>query len=87
MRMTSMAPIGLFVLMLAGPAVAQAPAPGDTGSSLGDQVTRSQPSPTLPAEANRPQERQTEPPKRSDEEFDAPPAGCRYRENKLDLLV
>jgi len=81
------AAIGLFFMAMAGAALAQAPAAGDTGSREGDQMTRSAPSPTPPADRDRVNERHDEPPPVLRDEFEPPPAGCRYRENKLDLLV
>lgn len=84
---SSMVSIGLLALTLAGSVAAQAAPPGDTGSRTGDQTTRSEPLPTLPAEANRPEERRVEPPARAQDDVEAPPAGCRYRGNKLDLIV
>jgi hypothetical protein len=81
-----LAGVGILALSLAVPAAAQngVPAKRDSWSNESQK-------PALPpaaAEQNRtPQQPAAEPPSRRDEEVDAPPTGCRYRGNKLELLV
>jgi hypothetical protein len=72
------------------PATAQNSTLGGFGVPLPDKLTRPAPSPATPAkpaEANPPKEQRTEPPQRLEGDAEAPPGGCRYRENKLELVV
>ena len=78
----------LLVFALVGPAAGQSTGPADSGAQRSDQPTRAEPAPPpAAAETSRPPEPRREPPAHADDGFELPPAGCRYRENKLDLLV
>jgi hypothetical protein len=79
---------GVLSLFLALPGAAQTTGPADGGVQRNDQSGRTDPAPSAPREVLPERERKAAPPARTtDDEFDLPPAGCRYRENKLDLIV
>ena len=78
---------GFLSLLLILPAAAQSTGPGDGGVQRNDQSLRTEPAPPAATEARPSREPKAEPPARADDSFDPPPAGCRYRENKLDLIV
>lgn len=78
---------GLLGLVLALPAAAQTTGPADSGVQRNDQSVRTERAPPVARDAPPAPERKVEPPARSDDDFELPPAGCRYRENKLDLIV
>ena len=79
---------GLFSLVLALPGAAQTTGPADSGLQRNDQSVRTAPAaPPATREVAPDRERKAEPPARTDDEFDLPPAGCRDRGNKLDLIV
>lgn len=81
----------LIVVMPMAPLLAQNSTLGGFGVPLVDKMTKPAPSfetPAEPAEANRPKEQRIEPPsQRLEGDAGAPPAGCHYRENKLELVV
>ncbi len=77
---------GLLGLVLTLPGAAQTTGPADGGVQRNDQSVRTDP-PPVGREAAPGRERKREPPARADDEFDLPPAGCRDRGNKLDLIV
>lgn len=83
----TIAAAGLLSLVLALPGAAQTTGPADGGVQRNDQSVRTEPAPSGPREFQPERERKAEPPARTDDEFELPPAGCRYRENKLDLIV
>lgn len=88
MRNTLLALVALVALAFAGSAIAQTSTQGDAGSRNGDQVTRSERGGPHAAETNDSKVDRVAPPKKgADDEGDAPPAGCQYRGNKLDMLV
>ena len=78
---------GFLSLLLILPAAAQSTGPADGGGQRNDQSLRTEPAPPAAPEARPSREPKAEPPARADDSFDPPPAGCRYRENKLDLIV
>jgi hypothetical protein len=84
-RITAVA--GLLSLVLVLPGAAQTTGPADGGVQRNDQSARTEPAPPVSREAPPAPERKAEPPARVEDEFELPPAGCRYRENKLDLIV
>lgn len=79
---------GLLTLVLALPGAAQTTGPADGGAQRNDQFLRG-PEPAPPVTRATPPagELKADPPARADDEFALPPAGCRFRENKLDLIV
>jgi hypothetical protein len=83
----SIAAAGLLSLLFIVPATAQTTGPAESGIERNDQSART--APASPAQRNTQPlpEPKTAPPARADDDLDAPPAGCRYRENKLDLIV
>ena len=81
----AMAVAGLLFASMVAPAMAQAPS--DRNDWSNESVKPAEPAPPVSADQNRPRQPATAPPARHDEGSEAPPAGCRYRENKLDLLV
>ena len=84
----SIAVAGLLSFLLILPATAQTTGPADSGIERNDQPERTVPMPPARGNAQPFPEPKTAPPARADDEIDAaPPAGCRYRENKLDLIV
>ncbi len=94
--MAKMSQILMFVLATGlmavpvAPILAQNSTLGDFGVPLVDRLTKPGPTPSSPAEppeANRPQERLTDPPQRLEGDAEAPPPGCQLRENKLELVV
>lgn len=87
MSARSIAAAGLLGVLLAVPAAAQSTGPADSGVQRNDQSVRGEPPPPAPAGSQRPREPRAEPPARADDGFELPPAGCRYRDNKLDLIV
>lgn len=86
MPLRATAAAGLLSLLLVLPAVAQSIGPAEGGVQR-DQSARSEPAAPAAEEAQPSRDPQARPPARADDEFDPPPVGCRYRENKLDLLV
>lgn len=78
---------GLLSLVLVLPGAAQTTGPADGGAQRNDQSVRTEPKPPVVRKSPVESERKADPPARMDDDFDLPPAGCRYRENKLDLLV
>jgi len=82
----SIAMIGVIFIAVGGPAAAQVPAPADREAWGNEQAKPSERAPPTARPMPRPQPRAA-PPARTDEEFDPPPPGCQFRENKLDLLV
>ena len=92
LRSTTVA--GLLALILALPAAAQSTltqstGPVDSGVQRDGPSRRTEPPPPPIAKEMRPRRQpQVEPPARAEDDFELPPpAGCRYRDNKLDLLV
>lgn len=83
----STAAASLVWLLLVMPAAAQTVGPADGGVQRNDQVTRTEPVSPHATEAPPLQEHKAEPPARAEDDFELPPSGCRYRENKLDLIV
>ena len=82
----STAAAGLLSLLLILPATAQTTGPADSGIERNDQSVRTAPPPAH-RNARPSPEPKAAPPARADEEVETPPAGCQYRENKLDLIV
>lgn len=89
----STAAAGLLAIILALPAAAQSiPAqgtgPADSGVQREGISPRTEPPPPMAKEIRPRGQPKVEPPAHADDEFAVPPpAGCRYRDNKLDLLV
>lgn len=83
----TIAAVVFLSLALALPGAAQTTGPADGGVQRNDQSVRAKPAPPAVRKAPAERGRKTEPPARTDDDFDLPPAGCRYRENKLDLIV
>jgi hypothetical protein len=89
----STAAAGLLAFILALPAAAQgiptqSTGPADSGVQRDGQSLRNEPPPPMAKEMQPRELPQGEPPARADEGFELPPpAGCRYRDNKLDLVV
>jgi hypothetical protein len=97
----STAAAGLLALFLAPPAVAQgiptqSAGPADSGAQRDRPALRTEPAPPMAKEmrprgqpqVEPPARVEVEPPARAEDDFaQPPPAGCRYRDNKLDLLV
>ena len=83
----STAVAGLLGLLFIAPAAAQSTGPADSGVQRNDQSVRGEPPVPAPVEPQRLREPRVEPPARADDGFELPPAGCRYRDNKLDLIV
>jgi len=77
----------LLSLVLVLPGAAQTTGPAEGGAQRNDQSVRTEPAPPVSRKSQPQRERKAEPPARTDDEFDLPPTGCRYRENKLDLIV
>jgi hypothetical protein len=77
----------LLAFVLVPPAGAQSTGPADSGVQRNDQSVRPETPPPAVGEPQRLREPGAEPPARADDSFDPPPAGCRYRDNKLDLIV
>jgi hypothetical protein len=86
-RSTALA--GLISLVLILPTTAQTTGPADSGVQRNDQAARTEQVPPATRESQPSRVPQVEPPARADDDgFELPPpAGCRYRENKLDLIV
>ncbi len=82
----SIATAGLFSLILILPVTAQTTGPAD-GIERNDQSVRTVPVPPAHRNTQPSPEPRTAPPARADDGFEPPPAGCQYRENKLDLIV
>lgn len=82
---------GLLSLVLVLPnatrTAAQNTGPEDGGVQRNDQSGRIEATPPAVREAPPLREPKVEPPARTDDDFELPPAGCRYRGNKLDLIV
>lgn len=87
MSARSTAVAGLLGLLLVVPAAAQSTGPADSGVQRNDQSVRTEPPPSAPIETQGLRQPRAEPPARADDDFEPPPAGCRYRDNKLDLIV
>jgi hypothetical protein len=84
----STAAAGLLYLVCILPALAQTTGPGDSGTQNSDQVERAEPANPSPGRIHPPRDSRGEPPARADDGFELPPpTGCRFRENKLDLIV
>jgi hypothetical protein len=83
----TIAAAGLLSLALVLPGAAQTTGPADDGVQRNDQSVRTESASPPVREAPAERGRKAEPPARTDDDFDLPPAGCRYRENKLDLIV
>ena len=87
MSVRTIAAAGLLGFVLTLPVGAQTTGPADGGVQRNDQSVRTEPPPPASREVPPPVERKAVPPARADDEFELPPAGCRYRDNKLDLIV
>jgi hypothetical protein len=84
----STAAAGLLFLLLITPAAAQTTGPADGGVHRNDPSARSAPLPPVAKETQPSREPRAEPPANADDGFELPPpAGCQYRDNKLDLIV
>jgi hypothetical protein len=89
----STATAGLLALLLALPAAAQgiptqSTGPADSGVQRDGPLLRAEPVPPMAKEMRPRGKPEVEPPARAEDDFaQPPPAGCRYRDNKLDLLV
>ncbi|MFN3745194.1 MAG: hypothetical protein ACK4TL_10855 [Hyphomicrobiaceae bacterium] len=85
----STAVAGLLSLILILPATAQTTGPADGGVQRNDQATRTERAPPVDREPQPSRAPKPQPPAHADDDgFEPPPpAGCRYRENRLDLIV
>jgi len=89
----STAAAGLLALILALPAAAQGiptqnTGPADSGVQRDDPSLRAEPVPPMAKEMRPRGKPEVEPPAHAEDGFELPPPdGCRYRDNKLDLLV
>lgn len=81
--------MALLGLLLTLPVAAQTPPPAARGpAGVGIQDGFQMPGVTITVPPRQEDRRdQSDMPAQADEEARTPPDGCRYRENKLDLLV
>jgi len=70
------------------PASAQTTGPSEGGTQNSDQAEQAVPAPPAAGRIQSPRDSREEPPARADDGFELPPpTGCRFQENKLDLIV